>query len=70
MKKRTFAIISAITLAGCYMHGWRVISLEEVPSSHRPWQVYLSASYADKHLSEETSYNQQDSNWLSQLAGQ
>lgn len=34
-----------------YMHGYRVITLEEVPSSHRPMEPFLSADYGAAHLS-------------------
>lgn len=48
-----------------YIHGVRFITLEEVPSSHRPWQLYLSAAYASEHLREVDAQNP---DWLSQIS--
>jgi len=68
-RKLSISITALLFLTGAaYIHGIRFISLEEVPSSHRPWQLYLSADYAGKHLTEETAYNKSDADWLSQLA--
>lgn len=49
----------ALIGAGAYVHGCRVITLEEIPSSHRPWDVYLTADYQKAHL--------QEANWLEGL---
>lgn len=45
-------VLLSIIAGGCYIHGYRVISLEDVPSSHRPWQVFLSAEYGSQHFSQ------------------
>lgn len=52
----TLLILITLIFGGSYIHGARIITLEEIPSSHRPWQIYLSADYAQAHLSESKDY--------------
>lgn len=52
MKKRAFAIAVAVICAIAYANGCRVISLAEIPSSHRPWQMFLDAEYGAEHLTQ------------------
>lgn len=53
-KKRKFPsafVLLLFAIAIGYTHGYRIVSLEEIPSSHRPAQPFFSAEYGATHLS-------------------
>lgn len=55
MKRFTFTMFLAVIIfGGAYVRGYRLITLEEIPNSHRPNAIFLSADYANQHLSEPT----------------
>lgn len=56
------ALLTVIA-AGSYIHGLRIVSLAETPSSKRPWSIVLNGELQPM----ETSYNKSDADWLSQL---
>lgn len=45
-----------MVFGGSYLKGYRIITLEEIPNSHRPGGIFLSADYGKQHLSEEPDY--------------
>ena len=51
MKRTGYLIaVGVIVLTMCYIRGYRIITLEEIPNSRRPAQVFLSADYSQEHF--------------------
>ena len=63
MNRYSLATVAIVMLfGGAYLQGYRIITLEELPNSHRPASVFLTASYAQAHLSQP-----EDPNWLNNV---
>jgi hypothetical protein len=65
MKKSIITTIILFAMVACYIRGYRIITLEEIPNSHRPAQIFLSADYGATHFQ---GYSQNEADYVTELS--